>query len=75
MLVMGSLDKISISIIQGSSGIESVDIIVFFFLNHTSMFSVEGRTRNATPSQTMKKMEKTMNIESKDMSLQKVLIC
>ena len=71
---MGSLDKISISIIQGSSGIESVDIIVFF-LNHTSMFSVEGRTRNATPSQTMKKMEKTMNIESKDMSLQKVLIC
>ena len=71
---MGSLDKISVSIIQGSSGIESIDILVFF-LNHISVFNVEGRTRNATPSQIMKKMEKTMNIESKDMSLQKVLIC
>ena len=72
---MGSLDKISVSIIQGSSGIESIDILVFFFLNHISVFNVEGRTRNATPSQIMKKMEKTMNIESKDRSLQKVLIC
>ena len=74
---MGSLDKISISIVQGSSGIEFIDILVFFFLDHISVLNVEGRrrTRNATPSQTMKKMEKTMNIESKDMSLQKVLIC